>query len=116
MIYNSATLLIEFSKMDVISALWKLRRYIYIFQRWRVWRKALEKQCEALNVKYWKCNRRSLRKPRYTQQRLYTVEVIHSRGYTRQRLYTAEAIRSRGYTWQRLYTAEVTHSNQWFTG
>ena len=27
-IYNSATLLIEFSKKDVISALWKLRRYV----------------------------------------------------------------------------------------
>ena len=31
MIYNSATLPIEFSKKDVISALWKLRRYVYIF-------------------------------------------------------------------------------------
>jgi hypothetical protein len=35
-IYNSATLLIEFGKRDVISALWKLRRHIYIFRRRRV--------------------------------------------------------------------------------
>jgi hypothetical protein len=36
MIYNSATLPIKFSKKDVISALWKLRRHMYIFQRRRV--------------------------------------------------------------------------------
>jgi len=34
-IYNSATLPIEFSKKDVISALWKLRRHVYIFRRRR---------------------------------------------------------------------------------
>jgi hypothetical protein len=52
MIYNSATLPIEFGKRDVISALWKLRRHIYIFRRRRVWRIALEKQCEAHSIKY----------------------------------------------------------------
>lgn len=52
MIYNSATLPIEFGKRDVISALWKLRRHIYIFRRRRVWRMALEKQCEAHSIKY----------------------------------------------------------------
>jgi hypothetical protein len=31
MIYNSTTLPIEFGKKDVISTLWKLRRYVYIF-------------------------------------------------------------------------------------
>jgi hypothetical protein len=36
MIYNSATLPIEFGKKDVISALWKLRRHIYIFRKRRV--------------------------------------------------------------------------------
>jgi hypothetical protein len=54
MIHNLATLLIEFGKKDVISALWKLQRHIYIFQRRRVWRIALEKQCGAHSIKYWK--------------------------------------------------------------
>jgi hypothetical protein len=52
MIYNSATLPIEFGKKDVISALWKLRRHIYIFRRRRAWRIALEKQCQAHRIKY----------------------------------------------------------------
>ena len=52
MIYNSATLPIEFSKKDVISALWKLRRHVYIFRKRRAWRIALEKQCQAHRIKY----------------------------------------------------------------
>jgi hypothetical protein len=52
MIYDSATLPIEFSKKDVISALWKLRRHVYIFQRRRIWRIALEKQCQAQGIDY----------------------------------------------------------------
>jgi hypothetical protein len=35
-IYNSATLLTEFGKKDVILALWKLRRHIYIFRQQRI--------------------------------------------------------------------------------
>jgi hypothetical protein len=52
MVYNSTTLPIEFGKKDVVSALYKLRRHIYIFQRWRAWRTALEKQCNAHGVPY----------------------------------------------------------------
>ena len=54
MLYNSAALPIEFNKGDVILALWKLRRYIYVFQRRRAWRIALKKQCHAYKVKYQK--------------------------------------------------------------
>jgi hypothetical protein len=54
MIYNSATLPIEFGKHDVISVLWKLRCYIYIFRRRRAWRIVLEKQCQAYRIKYQK--------------------------------------------------------------
>jgi hypothetical protein len=52
MVYNSATLPIEFGKKDVVSALYKLRRHIYIFRRRRAWRTALEKQCNAHGVPY----------------------------------------------------------------
>ena len=52
MVYNSATLPIEFNKKDVVSALYKLRRHIYIFRRRRAWRIALEKQCNAHGVPY----------------------------------------------------------------
>jgi hypothetical protein len=52
MIYNSATLPIEFGKKDVVSALWKLRCYIYIFRRQRAWRIALEKQYQVHGIKY----------------------------------------------------------------
>src|ERR1700730_4763699 len=31
-VYNSTTILLEFQKTDVISAFYKLQRYIYIFQ------------------------------------------------------------------------------------
>jgi hypothetical protein len=54
MIYNSATLLIEFRKKDVILALWKLQRHMYIFRKQRVWRIALEKQCQAHGIGYQK--------------------------------------------------------------
>ena len=52
MIYRSATLPIEFRREDVVSALYKLRRHIYIFQKRRAWRIALEKQCTALGITY----------------------------------------------------------------
>ena len=42
MIYNSATLPLEFQKTDVVSAFYKLRRHIYIFRNRRIWRVALE--------------------------------------------------------------------------
>jgi hypothetical protein len=52
MVYQSAILLYELEKNNVISVLYKLRRHIYIFQNRRVWRTALEKQCKAANIKY----------------------------------------------------------------
>jgi hypothetical protein len=52
MVYHSAVLPNEFEGTDVISALYKLRRHIYIFQNQRVWRDALEKQCKAANITY----------------------------------------------------------------
>jgi len=52
MIYNSAALPIKFGKKDVVSALWKLQRHVYIFRRRRAWRIALEKQCQAHGIKY----------------------------------------------------------------
>jgi hypothetical protein len=52
MIYNSTTLPIEFGKKDVILALWKLQRHVYIFRQRRAWRIALEKQYQAHGIKY----------------------------------------------------------------
>jgi hypothetical protein len=52
MVYQSAILLDDIEKTDVISALYKLRRHIYIFRNRRIWRDALEKQCKAANIKY----------------------------------------------------------------
>jgi hypothetical protein len=36
MTYQSATLPIEFNKTDFVSALYKLRCYIYIFRNWQI--------------------------------------------------------------------------------
>ena len=52
MIYQSATLPIEFRREDVVSALYKLQRHIYIFRNRRAWRIVLEKQCTALGIIY----------------------------------------------------------------
>jgi hypothetical protein len=52
MIYQSATLPIEFRQEDVVSVLYKLQRYIYIFRKQRAWRIVLEKQYTALGIIY----------------------------------------------------------------
>ena len=52
LVYNSATIPLEFQKTDVISAFYKLRRHIYIFRNRRIWRVALENQCRAHTIKY----------------------------------------------------------------
>ena len=52
MIYNSATIPLEFQKTDVVSAFYKLRSYIYIFRNWRIWRVALQNQCRAHGLQY----------------------------------------------------------------
>ena len=52
MIYQSAALPIEFRQEDVVSALFKLQCYIYIFRKQYAWRIALEKQCIALRIIY----------------------------------------------------------------
>jgi hypothetical protein len=52
MIYQSAALPIEFRREDVVSALYKLQRHVYIFRKRRAWRIALEKQCIALGITY----------------------------------------------------------------
>ena len=54
MIYNSASLPVELNRVDVISALYKLWRHIYIFRNRRIWRTALENQCKAIGVQYQK--------------------------------------------------------------
>jgi hypothetical protein len=54
MVINSIVLLYDLERIDVISALYKLRRYIYIFRNRRIWRDALEKQCKAANIKYYR--------------------------------------------------------------
>jgi hypothetical protein len=53
-IYNSATIPLEFQKTDVVSAFYKLRRYVYIFRNRRIWRVALQNQCKAHRIKYQK--------------------------------------------------------------
>lgn len=52
MIYNSAIILLEFQKTDVISVFYKLRRYIYIFRNRRIWRVTLQNQCRVYTIKY----------------------------------------------------------------
>ena len=52
MIYNSATIPLEFQKTDVVSAFYKLRRHVYIFRNRRIWRVALQNQCKAHGIKY----------------------------------------------------------------
>jgi hypothetical protein len=52
MIYQAATLPTEFNKGDVVSALHKLRRHIYIFRKRRAWRVALQNQCKVHNIIY----------------------------------------------------------------
>jgi hypothetical protein len=52
LVYNLATIPLEFQKTDVISAFYKLRRHIYIFWNRRIWRVALENQCRAHTIKY----------------------------------------------------------------
>jgi hypothetical protein len=54
MVYHSAVLPNKFEGTDVISTLYKLRRHIYIFRNRRVWRDALEKQCKAANITYYR--------------------------------------------------------------
>jgi hypothetical protein len=52
MVYQAATLPTEFDKGDVVSVLYKLWRHIYIFQKWRAWRVALQNQCKAHSIVY----------------------------------------------------------------
>jgi hypothetical protein len=52
MVYQAATLPKEFDKGDIVSALYKLQRHIYIFRKRRAWRVALENQCKAHNTIY----------------------------------------------------------------
>jgi hypothetical protein len=51
-VYQAATLPAEFDKGDVVSALYKLRRHIYIFRKRRAWRVALQNQCKAHDIVY----------------------------------------------------------------
>jgi hypothetical protein len=51
-IYQSATLLQELDKIEVILVLYKLRCHIYIFRNQQVWRVALENQYNAANIKH----------------------------------------------------------------
>src|ERR1700738_78314 len=52
MIYKAAQLPVDCNKADVVSALAKLRRHIYIFRNRRSWRIALENQCKAAGIPF----------------------------------------------------------------
>jgi hypothetical protein len=52
MIYNLATILLEFQKTDVVLAFYKLQSYIYIFRNRRIWRVALQNQYKAHGLQY----------------------------------------------------------------
>lgn len=53
-VYNSAILLFEFSKIDIVLVLYKLQYYIYIFWNRYIWKTVFESQYIVASIKYFK--------------------------------------------------------------
>ena len=52
LVYNSATILLEFQKTDIISVFYKLRSHVYIFRNRCIWRVVLQNQYKVYRIKY----------------------------------------------------------------